>query len=199
MSSHHFVREGQEPALLILDDTSFDEIEGLLEWAPLIIVSDRMLDKVLSWGIRIDAVVALNEHFGSIQSKLNEVQVVKMIPVSGEENYLIAGVEFLLDSAQTDVNLIVHSFDETCHRAGLAFPKARITVFENGRRWVKSMGEFRKWVSEGSVFHLRSECTGTVITMGLNQKTPGMYVAESDGIVSISSPQPIWIGENHNK
>jgi hypothetical protein len=198
MSSHHFVREGQEPALFILDDTSFAQIEGLLEWAPLIIVSDRMLEKVLSWGIRIDAVVAMKEHFDDIVSRLNEVQAVSMIPVSAEKNHLKSAVQFLADRGQKDVNIIAHSFNDNWHAAGLAFPEVRICIFENGRRWLYSLAEFRKWVPKGSIFHLWSGSSDAVTLTGLRSIKEGMYIAESDGIVSILSPSPIWIAENQN-
>ena len=43
MSSHHFVKEGQEPALLIMDALSLALIEPLLEWAPQVIVCENAL------------------------------------------------------------------------------------------------------------------------------------------------------------
>ena len=57
MSSHHFVKEGQEPALFILDNIPFQYAESLLEWVPLVMVADRALENVLHWGIKIDVVL----------------------------------------------------------------------------------------------------------------------------------------------
>ena len=60
MSSHHFVKEQQEPAVFILDaeHIHLDRISGLLEWVPTILVSEKALDRVLSWGIKIDVILA---------------------------------------------------------------------------------------------------------------------------------------------
>ena len=57
MSSHHFVKEGQEPALFILDNIAFRYAESLLEWVPLVMVADSVLESVLQWGIKIDVVL----------------------------------------------------------------------------------------------------------------------------------------------
>ncbi len=50
MSSHHFVKEGQEPALFILDNIPFHYAESLLEWVPLVMVADRALGKCVTLG-----------------------------------------------------------------------------------------------------------------------------------------------------
>ena len=56
MSSHHFVKEDQEPALIIADASavSFEKIQELLEWSPTVIVMESSLEMVLSWGIKMD-------------------------------------------------------------------------------------------------------------------------------------------------
>ena len=56
MSSHHIVRDEQEPALLI-DDASvihFEFVELLLEWSPRVMVTSNAIDEVLNWGVKID-------------------------------------------------------------------------------------------------------------------------------------------------
>ena len=60
MSSHHIVRDEQEPALLIDDPFALqlDFIELLLEWSPTVVVTANALDEVLHWGIKIDVVIA---------------------------------------------------------------------------------------------------------------------------------------------
>ena len=59
MSSHHFVREGQEPALIIANGAACDpeRMGQLLEWNPFVLVLDGALHRVLELGIRIDAVL----------------------------------------------------------------------------------------------------------------------------------------------
>lgn len=64
MSSHHFVKEQQEPALLLLDTAqlSYEQIAPLLEWVPTVLVAEPMVERVLSWGIKIDVILATREY-----------------------------------------------------------------------------------------------------------------------------------------
>ncbi|MCB0735469.1 MAG: thiamine diphosphokinase, partial [Bacteroidetes bacterium] len=59
MSSHHFVRDKQEPALMIANgqSCSMELLGQLLEWNPYVLVLDGALDRVLMNGIKVDAVL----------------------------------------------------------------------------------------------------------------------------------------------
>ena len=56
MSSHHIVREKQEPALLVLGLDNFpDELLGqLLEWSPTVITTSQTAEKLVVNGTKID-------------------------------------------------------------------------------------------------------------------------------------------------
>ena len=56
MSSHHIVRDDQEPALIIANgaECSAELMGQLLEWSPLVIVLDNAIDRVLDLGIKVD-------------------------------------------------------------------------------------------------------------------------------------------------
>jgi thiamine pyrophosphokinase len=59
MSSHHIVRDDQEPALIIANgEACSQELLGqLLEWSPLIIVLDSAIERVLELGIKVDVLL----------------------------------------------------------------------------------------------------------------------------------------------
>ena len=59
MSSHHIIREKQEPALLIVDLLDFDleNLGQLLEWSPTVIVLKDAVEKVYSLGLKIDVII----------------------------------------------------------------------------------------------------------------------------------------------
>lgn len=59
MSSHHIVRDDQEPALIIANGAACsDELLGqLLEWSPLVIVLDSAIERVLDLGIKVDVLL----------------------------------------------------------------------------------------------------------------------------------------------
>ena len=59
MSSHHIVRDDQEPALIIANGASCSkELMGqLLEWSPLVIVLDSAINRVIELGIKVDVLL----------------------------------------------------------------------------------------------------------------------------------------------
>ena len=89
MSSHHIVREKQEPALLILglDDFSEEMLGQLLEWSPTVITTPLTAEQINTYGIKIDVIITDNadEHLQS------DVKVVPASsnPVEAAMNYLV--------------------------------------------------------------------------------------------------------------
>ncbi len=59
MSSHHIVRDDQEPALIIANgEVCSSELLGqLLEWSPIVIVLDSAIERVLELGIKVDVLL----------------------------------------------------------------------------------------------------------------------------------------------
>ncbi len=59
MSSHHIVRDDQEPALIIANGAACNtELLGqLLEWSPVVIVLDSAIERVLPLGIKVDVLL----------------------------------------------------------------------------------------------------------------------------------------------
>jgi thiamine pyrophosphokinase len=75
MSSHHIVREKQEPALLVLGLNNFSEelLGQLLEWSPTVITTPLVAEQINIYEIKIDIIIA-DEIDESLQSD------VKLIP-----------------------------------------------------------------------------------------------------------------------
>lgn len=59
MSSHHIVRDDQEPALIIANGESCNRelLNQLLEWSPLVVVLDAAIERVIELGIKIDVLI----------------------------------------------------------------------------------------------------------------------------------------------
>ena len=59
MSSHHIVRDDQEPALIIANGTTCNsELLGqLLEWSPLVVVLDSAMERVMKLDIKVDVLL----------------------------------------------------------------------------------------------------------------------------------------------
>lgn len=59
MSSHHIVRDDQEPALIIANgaECSSELLGQLLEWSPFVMVLDNAIDRILQLNIKIDVLL----------------------------------------------------------------------------------------------------------------------------------------------
>lgn len=59
MSSHHIVRDDQEPALIIANGAACSQelLGQLLEWSPYIIVLDNAMQRVTELGIKVDVLL----------------------------------------------------------------------------------------------------------------------------------------------
>lgn len=59
MSSHHIVRDDQEPALIIANglECSLNLLQQLLEWSPLVVVLDAAIERVMKIDLKIDVLI----------------------------------------------------------------------------------------------------------------------------------------------
>jgi thiamine pyrophosphokinase len=109
MSSHHIVREGQEPALLIANGEacSRELLDQLLEWSPYVLVLDGALKRVLSLGIKFDGIL------GDFDTYTQE-EIIGMVQPNTEVLYtpdqektdLEKGLEFLISKKFEAVNIV---------------------------------------------------------------------------------------------
>jgi hypothetical protein len=193
MSSHHFVREGQEPALFILEDTGFDELKSLLEWSPFILVSAVVLEKVLARGIKIDAVLVQDIQSPFVRQLLHESPDTKLINFSNERDELISGMNFLIGHREKAVNIFCSGHLEVKDSLEPFIRKIGIVIFADRFRWFASPGKFAKWVPAGTRFQVSA--LEPINTTGLIDHQ-GFLQAAVDGMISIESQRPLWIGES---
>ena len=109
MSSHHIVREGQEPALIIANGQacSMDLLNQLLEWSPFIVILDGALSRVLELGIKFD--VALGDFDGfNMESLRDMIPPDTRIEFTPDQNKtdLEKGIEYLIKKGMAAVNII---------------------------------------------------------------------------------------------
>ncbi len=104
MSSHHFVKEGQEPDLLIeyIEDLQRPMLEALLEWSPKLVVSKPAAEKLNSWGIKIDAIWCSNKEVEDLQHLIQFQQPIDIIEKD------ILGFETFAGSSPKPYNLITN-------------------------------------------------------------------------------------------
>src|SRR5215813_9382895 len=107
MSSHHIVRENQEPALFIADIDSISEeyLNQLLEWSPTLITTAEQYPILKSREIKVDVVLD-NE---GLASDLLEENLIR-IPYSG--SYITSLFSYLKEKNNYAVTLITDSISE---------------------------------------------------------------------------------------
>jgi thiamine pyrophosphokinase len=182
MSSHHIIREDQEPALLIMDvqTISFEQVQELLEWSPTVMVSDNVLQDVMNWGIKIDVVIASVDQIPELTTSLHDQFPVKLLSYNKPEEALYTALFFLIARKQKAVNIISAEPLENFE----SFTSLDISVFQSGERWscIRS-GSFEKWLPAGRVLRVYP-----------SQNEPDIRT-ERDGVVSIQRETGFWVSE----
>jgi hypothetical protein len=192
MSSHHFVREGQEPALLIIDPVAFAIAEPLLEWAPLVVVTVDALDNTLSWDIKIDGVIT-SETGDKLTEQLMDQAPVKIITVDAQSIFESA-LFFLIASKQKAVSILTTNALKTIENSHDFTDKLTINVLCGSERWLSiTGGVFKKWFSAGSTLQVHGQ-SGEPSLMNLQQSGNSFLVLE-DGLVEIRYLTPFWVRE----
>jgi hypothetical protein len=198
MSSHHFVKEGQEPALFILDPLPFQLAGPLLEWAPLVIVSENALEEVLQWGIKIDVVLAADSRVERVKPGLSVQAPVKILSYRPGESPMMKALSFLLSSKQTAVNIITSVSEEVFVPAEVFMHQLQINLFDENLKWSAiSTGNFEKWLSVRTNLRIR-KCfvTQSVQSQGLIE-SKDCFESTADGIINIRSDQSFWVAEQY--
>jgi hypothetical protein len=194
MSSHHFVKEGQEPALLVVDALADDYLMSMLEWSPLVLVVETAMPKVASWGIRVDAVFAdkLAHNDDVVYSAEPHAGPARIIDI---KMGLASSVLFFLRSRrQYALQVMAVSSEENFHAWGSA-DDFQITLVDASMKWSRILsGRFEKWMPEAANLKVRADTTFEVL--GARQHE-NQITTERSGIVRISSSAPFWIGEQH--
>ena len=180
MSSHHIIREDQEPALVIdeASDENVESIQQLLEWSPTVVVTERALEKVLTWGIKIDVVIAVEQHTETLTKSLQDQFPLKILSYPAENEAVDTALYFLTASKQKAVNVISGSALEAFEK----FSLLDVAVIKNGMRWVFiRSGRFEKWLP-----------ATTAISIYPTGAHPAPVV-EQDGIVTVQRDHSFWI------
>ncbi len=89
MSSHHIIREDQEPALLIMDALAvpFEQVQELLEWSPTVMVTEYALVEVLNWGIKVDVAIMITKNVPTWTASLQDQLPLKIISCNSEKEF----------------------------------------------------------------------------------------------------------------
>lgn len=186
MSSHHIIREKQEPALLIMSLTNFqaEHLGQLLEWSPTVMVAENMYEHAESMGIKIDAIITNNPDFLAQEN-------TKIILTA--DNPLEDALKFLVGDQYPAVNIIAEDF--ALKDYALYVDDIDIVIFSEGKKIYPVRSGFSKWQAAGEQIELMHPVPNLKAN-GLYYLTNHVLETEKDGFYSLSFPQPfIFISE----
>lgn len=187
MSSHHIIREKQEPALLVLGLDKFaDELLGqLLEWSPTLMVTVDTAEQLNSVGIKFDILVGDNA--GNLQEDIKHV--------SRQGNSVTeAALKYLIANGYPAVNVVADELD-----LGDYLPYAsqiNIVLFNAGKKIYPIRSGFTKWKSAGEIVEVISNADGLNYS-GLEAIGESRYKTTHDGLFAFTFATPfIFIAES---
>jgi thiamine pyrophosphokinase len=187
MSSHHIVREKQEPALLVLGLHNFPgELFGqLLEWSPTVIVTEQTAEQVNSFGIKIDWIIS-DQPYDALQSD------IKLMPPGADEP-AEAALKYLVTHGYPAVNIVA---DDLQLKDFLFFiDKISMVIFNGNQKIYAVSSGFSKWKPAGEVIELLSG-PSQFHASGLENLEQHRYITTHDGFFSLQFEQPfLFIAE----
>ncbi len=206
MSSHHIVRDEQEPALIIANgqSCSFELMGQLLEWSPVVMVLDGAIHRVLELGIKLDIVLGDFDKAENWDELLANQQPVEVVHTPDQNKTdLEKGLDFLIAKGHKAVNILWATGKRADHHINnlstLAKYKDQITIvmLDDHSRIFNLPNQFTKWypanqnislIPLGSVFGLHTKGLTYNLQnedLHLGDRTSSSNKTETDGLIEI--------------
>lgn len=208
MSSHHIVRDKQEPALLIANGEGCDpELLGqLLEWSPFVVVLDHAIWRVFELGIKVDVLLGdfdRNVDFDAIRERQYPIEIIHT-PDQNKTD-LEKGIDLLIERGFPAVNIVWATGRRADHSitnmTNLVRYKHQIkmVMIDDYSRIFPLVGTFEKWYAQGTPISLIPvgvvdgiRTSGLLYNLNDEQLTLGYRTGNSnesaqDGFVRISA------------
>lgn len=214
MSSHHIVRDKQEPALLIANGEacSFELLGQLLEWNPLVVVLDNAIWRVLELGIKVDVLLgdfdeAAAGRRGIDLDAIRAQQYPLDIVHTPDQNKtdLDKGIEYLIEQGFPAVNIVWATGRRADHTltnmTNIVRYKnqIRLVMIDDHSKIFPLVGRFEKWYEAGTPLSLIpvgivTGYTSTGLkydledaTLTLGHFTSSSNEAAQDGFISVEA------------
>ncbi|MBC8151855.1 MAG: thiamine diphosphokinase [Bacteroidetes bacterium] len=208
MSSHHIVRDEQEPALLIANGAECDpELMGqLLEWSPTVVVLDSAIWRVLDLDVKVDVLLGDFDRDLDLDAVRARQYPIEIIPAPDQNKTdLQKGIEWLIGRGYPAVNIVWATGRRADHTITNLTTivqykdQIRIVIFDDHSKVFPLRGTFRKWytkdtpislipvgvvegvVTEGLAYNLHDE------PLTLGYRTSSSNAAAQDGFVTVSA------------
>jgi len=158
MSSHHYVKEGQEPALVVANGQvcDYETLTNLMEWCPFMVALDGAYDRLRELQITPDVVIGDLDSLKSQEHNLN----VEFIKIDNQETTdLEKAFDFLISKGYTDINVVWatgNRLDHTVNNlATLAkYTMTNVVIYDSYSRCFVLPKHFKKFYDKGTALSL---------------------------------------------
>lgn len=202
MSSHHIVRDEQEPALIVFS-SNFNEqtIQELLEWSPTVITKSGLVEELLPFGFKIDIVIGSMEDRDSAMSLLSHQQPFKYLSKNTSDDELLQAIYYLTASKYKAVNLLLEPKEEILNLVKPFLNQLDLVFYDQRVKWIFSReSTFSKWLPAGAILKFRDK----LIKVSQDQRSldykllEGEYVCNvpEEGQTVIRGAKGFWLGQS---
>ncbi|MCG2611748.1 thiamine diphosphokinase [Flavobacterium sp. SM15] len=163
MSSHHIVRDDQEPALIIANgaECSSELLGQLLEWSPLVIVLDSAIERVFSLGIKVDVLLGdFDRGFDPEYYREKQYPLEIVHTPDQEKTDLEKAFDFLIDKGHKAVNVVWatgkradHTFANITNIVRYRH-QLKIVILDDHSKIFLLPKHFQKWYTKDSIISL---------------------------------------------
>jgi hypothetical protein len=162
----------------------------LLEWAPQFIVTQDAFETVVSWGIKVDCLIATSRFSEEHATTLACYDPLEILTAEEPAGWLEVGLEFLVRKGQDAVNILCQ---QPARWVGFDRYPVAVNVLSTDQMWTLMKNcQYRKWLLSGTCVRIKVQPGQTVRAAGLEALVEAMLVRES-GMVSIESDRPFWV------
>lgn len=197
MSSHHIVKDQQEPALFIekaITGKDYEIISNLLEWSPIVIVTENSLDFALEWNIKVDVVLCTEEQLENIREKVLfqfPIQLISCTQPSSQNAF-----EYLLAKGHYALNIYHTNFDKEVLNVVKDFTNLlKIVFFDEEKSGFYCIDKWEKWLPQNRKIEVIGNAD-LVINGLIQEKDSQLFLVENEGLKSIETNEGIWVIES---
>jgi thiamine pyrophosphokinase len=206
MSSHHIVRDDQEPALIIANGASCQpELLGqLLEWSPLVVVLDSAIERVMHLDIKIDVLLGdFDRDFDPEIYKTKQYPLEIVHTPDQNKTDLEKALDYLIERKMPAVNIVWATGKRADHTITNLTNIVRyrdlikIVILDDHSKIFLLPNKFEKWYTAGTPISLipigvvkgihsqNLVCPLANDTLTIGYRTGSSNAVASDGLVTI--------------
>ena len=163
MSSHHVVRDDQEPALIIANGASCsNELLGqLLEWSPFVIVLDSAIERVLELNIKVDVVLGDFDRDFDVEKVKEKQYPIEIVHAPNQDKTdLEKAFDYLIEKGHKAVNVIWATGRRADHTITnitniIAYKnQLKIVILDDHSKVFQLPKNFEKWYTANTIISL---------------------------------------------